>query len=867
MSLDKLVKLYSIDTNDLFIDKESKLYKIISRASYIRKKLQSKMKTVDDTLVTEKRLLSLNSRLKRLKEQLSIEIESNQDQIRSLSDSKVGAHKEITVFDSVLTRTIGMDLFSNNYSLVNNHLIVVQTYHFSILKSIIQHGFIFQGNKYIYFTASAGQIRTKKTIFIRADVIHEHRNSLTCGLLPEKINSLGGVNINKYLAYLALCNTATDQWDFDIKKTIVVDDMELNLLCEVDYINDHTFEINRCNKSININFTDGCGMILPKVKKNSFMIRLPWVKGLMVPFPFDKFIKKNNGNPIIKDIYGHEHHILKDDIQMIFTKSQFKMWKYYSSWSEYIELFQKHNCQIGICNQEEEEFQDKRLNYQILQTLTDITDEEINQLTNSTNVRIEKMSSDRNTMLETFGVRKNRKSMNYFQKSLQLYPELLQDSYTKHILQQMKRKKVIEGRSGKIDVQCKYAFVCPDLYAFCEYLFLGEKQPSGIIKNGEVSFSEYAHQTKLDCLRSPHLYREHAVRNNIQNENTKQWFITKGIYVSIHDPISKLLMFDHDGDTLLIVADQTLVQVAERNMHGIVPLYYDMKNANDHFISSDMVYEGLTAAYTGGNIGVISNDISKVWNSDTINLDVIKWKCMLNNFTIDYAKTLYKPTIPLEHKKIISSYMKTKLPYFFMFAKDKGMEDVGLPNNSTMNKISKAIVNKRMNFRKINVETFDCRLLLHNMNTTDTNQEVCDFYKMLDQENARNGVLSVQEGYSGNYVSEYLVIRDKIEKQFSSAFSIHQIVDFLIYHLFIEKNSKFKKTFWSSFGDIVFENLQKNLNTLEISNMIVCDLCGKRTEKKSNRTKFCDECREHNKRELWRENKRKSREHLKSVQL
>ena len=48
-----------------------------------------------------------------------------------------------------------------------------------------------------------------------------------CGLTVDHINKLGGINVNKFIAYLALCNSATDVWeDFDIDKAIVVDDLE-----------------------------------------------------------------------------------------------------------------------------------------------------------------------------------------------------------------------------------------------------------------------------------------------------------------------------------------------------------------------------------------------------------------------------------------------------------------------------------------------------------------------------------------------------------------------------------------------------------------------------------------------------------------
>ena len=43
-----------------------------------------------------------------------------------------------------------------------------------------------------------------------------------CGLTINKINAKGGNNVNKHLAYMALTNSATDEWpEFDIDKSIV----------------------------------------------------------------------------------------------------------------------------------------------------------------------------------------------------------------------------------------------------------------------------------------------------------------------------------------------------------------------------------------------------------------------------------------------------------------------------------------------------------------------------------------------------------------------------------------------------------------------------------------------------------------------
>ena len=102
---------------------------------------------------------------------------------------------------------------------------------------------------------------------------------------------------------------------------------------------------------------------------------------------------QDNSIGIIKDIYGAEHDIIAENIYAIFTKSQFKMYKYYDSWDEYKEYFKKYNCKAGVCNVEEERIPNSRLNYQELQTLTEMTDEEREKLikTNHAETKIKQL--------------------------------------------------------------------------------------------------------------------------------------------------------------------------------------------------------------------------------------------------------------------------------------------------------------------------------------------------------------------------------------------------------------------------------------------------------------------------------------------
>lgn len=587
-----------------------------------------------------KHIHKLNRLAIRYKSELKELIEKNKNLVRTVRDEAQRPSNVVAIFDSTLTRALEMQ-----EGVINEQLIIVKVYFFGVAESMVRNGFMMNGQRYRFFSASAGQIRTKKFVAIRENDYNRVYMKLSCGLDIPTINAAGGVNTNKFLAYQALCSSASDRWDdFDIDKSIVVDDFETTVEGLVDFIDEKDYSITRKIMEVPIPHTDGCGMILPKISSRNFMVRAPWMKGLLAVFPFDKFVReeRRKGNKdcgIIKDIYGEEHDILAEDIQVIFTKSQFKLWKYYKSWEQYKEYFKKYNCEACKCNEEEAFIEDAKFNYQMLQTLTSITDEELEAIAERTNNTLKNISSDRETMLKAFGATKTNCHKNAFQKSLLLYPELLQDPFCRETLRDIKNSLEKYGKAARLEIDGKYLFLIPDLYAACEYWFKGIEKPEGLLEDGEVYCSVYKDKTELDCLRSPHLYREHCVRRNVAGDSerteNKRWFLTKGIYTSTHDLISKILQFDVDGDKSLVVADPTIITVAKRDCEGIVPLYYNMAKAPAREISSDILYEGMITAYTSGNIGVVSNKITKIWNQPEPDLDAIKQLCCLNNFTID----------------------------------------------------------------------------------------------------------------------------------------------------------------------------------------------------------------------------------------
>ena len=475
------------------------------------------------------------------------EITDGKDHIRKLRADDLNDKDVISIFDSALSRTIGIkqDEFTDD-------IMVVQVYYFDVFKDLCFYGFEYNGEKYKYFTSSAGQIRKKKGVFIKESTWNKIEKTIMCGLTINKINQKGGNNVNKHLAYMALSNSATDEWQgFDIDRCIVIDDFETDVLGTYDFIDETDYSVTRKTGLVPIPHTDGAGMMLPTVSRKNFMIRLPFIKGLLGVFDFRKFIEQKGYSPIIKDIYGEEHNIIAEDIQIIFCKSQMKMWKYYSSWDEYKQYFRQYNCQACICNVEEDRIPNAKLNYQMLQTLTDITDEEINALSKRSSERIKNVCSSKRTMMDILGIKPSNNNPTPFQQAIELYPPLLSDIYAKDVIREVKNSLLKKYRSGKLEVAGKYTFVLPDFYAACEYWFGGIEKPQGLLADGEVFCNLFKRANKLDCLRSPHLYREHPIRKNIacydygeRAESIREWFVTDAIHTSTHDLITKIVQLD-----------------------------------------------------------------------------------------------------------------------------------------------------------------------------------------------------------------------------------------------------------------------------------------------------------------------------------
>ncbi|WP_283703623.1 hypothetical protein [Clostridium perfringens] len=880
----KQIKLYSVKLYEAKTKDEKSLTdlkKFYERRRYlIRKGISDKIKNDlnlnEDEWNTEckelfKKIAKTNKRLNltersinRLDKKLKQEILNfRTDKAREIKRKDLKDKDIIAIFENTLTRTLNLDDDKVTLDFIT---IDANKEDHSLLEQVIKNGIVVENEKYKFFTAGAGQTRQKKFLMIKESIWKDNEQKLMCGLTIDKINKKGGMNINKFLAYLSLNNSASDVWgDFNIDKCIVVDDMELNVKGEVDYLKrDKVFDryiidkngkqskknkiewnIERKIMDVPIPVMDGCGICMPKISnKKNIQIRLPWIKGLLSPTNFHKFAKLHNSTKV-KDIYDKEWDIIKDDIQIIFTKSQFKMWKYYDSWEEYKKYFKDLKCIAAICKEDLDKFKNKNISYQKLQTLTEMSDDDIEKLTSNVKDTINKVHYDRDAQLEFLGATLDNDKRDNLQEILRLYPELLSSAYIKKQLKDSIDKVKKDAKSGKIKLNAKRTFLIPDLVAFMEWLFLNEKEPKGALENDEVYCTLYNKDNRLGVLRDPHLSREWAIRKNVANKKN-EYFITKGIYTSAKDLISKILMFDNDGDEALVVSDKEkwLLDLAEKQMEDIRPLYYEMGKAGAKEINLNNIYSSLKFAYDKGNIGKVSNTLTDIWNRENPEQyeKLIKWLTAYNNFIIDAAKTLQVPKAPTELNEVMKN---REYPYFFQFAKDKKDKSCRDLSNSTMDRICKSIDNIPYTYFDYSKGFSSFRVSkLCNNSRIDISENIIEFYKKLEEETLKKiSDYNKNDNKEQAEILSYEYAKDEVKKYcIENNLNKSDVIDMIIKWSF--KNAESRLAFiFQVFGDIIIENLKNNFKNNSVDDgYILCKDCGKRIKKTNNRMVRCVGC-------------------------
>lgn len=514
-------------------------------------------------------------------------------------------------------------------------------------KDLIKNGFSINGIKFVRLVCTAAYLRRNTVGFINEEYFKQMNEILMCGLDGK----LKETNLGKYSAYYGLFMSATNK--VTTPNVCVVNDYETELENQkVNYITTDEFGkeiIEERTMNIPMNWADGQGLISPRMAETwmedlglsylptGFIIRSAYIKGLVVPFDFHKFAQDIAHTNTIKDVWGKSYNI--DDIDVILTVSQFKMWKMYENWQDYLYYFNKYGHSWGVSRVNKENDDEFVLtNYQYLQTL-DLSSDDIQELAQPTIDWINSIGEGdlMNVLLYLMGGRSDNDEEDAeqifsevqmdFVKALMLNPDLLKDEYVKSQILKTLKRKIKDAKIGRLWVRGNYSFQISDPYGLAQWIF--GLPVTGLLKANEMYcdfWNQRTNSKEILCSRSPLVHSsEHLIRKLVATEEMREWYqyIWSGIVNSFHDiAVINMSDSDYDGDIIFSTDNQTMI-------NAVVPsppvTYAKRKAPNQKLTQHNLVINDLRGF--GSQIGQITNVASSIIGKQAnFDKDSEEWK-------------------------------------------------------------------------------------------------------------------------------------------------------------------------------------------------------------------------------------------------
>lgn len=497
-------------------------------------------------------------------------------------------------------------------------------------KKIIKNGLYINNQKYVRLMCSAGQARVNTVILVREDYEEELKKRLRCGAKSVKITK------NKYNAYFALSSSST--YLIPKPNVLLINDCEIEMEKRVDWISKipptekHKFSNNeRVDErtiSLMFNLFDGCGAVSVEFAKrvadaleldyipSAFCIRCAYVKGMVFVVDFKQYAREL-GIIFQKDLYGVEQKI--EDMDMILTKSQFKLYNAYDSIEDYHRLCEENGILWGVTKvtpkKDDTYF---RSNYQFCQAIDLRKDSDVAELCQPT---IDWLSGicggDVNhTLLFLLGRMLENPDIDYndilnltsdnVAKALILNPNMINEEYIKNTIIMSVNKKIRESYLGKLILDGNFSVMIPDMYAFMQHAF--GQEVTGALKE----FEHYSHfwnqrgKTEVVAMRSPLTWRSEVNKLNLKNNDlTEKWFkyLTSGIVYNVWG-CDCIIHADSDFDGDIVATTDNPVFL--RCRYDNLPITYTKSTVNKEFIKEEELYLADIQSFNS-EIGSITN--------------------------------------------------------------------------------------------------------------------------------------------------------------------------------------------------------------------------------------------------------------------
>lgn len=616
-------------------------------------------------------------------------------------------------------------------------------------KELAIKGIKFNGIEYVRILSGSGQIRRNTITFIRKDFYEPIFTTLMCGL---ELSDFGNAfNAAKFNAYSGLNMSGCHLLPSSLTPTVcVVDDMEMikphqkvNHVSErevyyitlpdrdiiLDDISTDEYKIEEkhvIRKSDNVAFTirkgihkdiaveyydeipdspklnsfDGQGMMSPdwaeKVSSylsygfipSEMIIRAPWVKGLLATVPFKKYFLERGITEIV-DSFGTARKV--SDIDVIISKSQFKMHKVYKSkcsgtginaWDYHVDAMKKNHLLWGVVKTNGKKDDDeKALNYQYLQAL-ELKDEDIEQLCQRTREFLETLNcGDIESLYHHIFINGSKfddeeesdeneeikRKIELVQKIIDVCPDMIEDSYVRNIILKECESKLNAAKLGKILVRGNFQFCVADPVAQLQWIEKNhcgkDVEVVGFIPAGCI-YTNYWLNTEdktefITLMRSPLIDRNEISKRKLISEKDDMYeWLKSGIVLSVHDLTAlQLGGCDFDGDILFSTNDSIIANGCY-DFEMAKPLYYKLDTTDlvgtitkKNLIEADV--RGLnsqvgTISNKGGSLYAMLNQYEESSEEYKKIYESIVALGQVVGMEIDRIKTAVKPTMPKE---------------------------------------------------------------------------------------------------------------------------------------------------------------------------------------------------------------------------
>ena len=186
---------------------------------------------------------------------------------------------------------------------------------------------------------------------------------------------------------------------------------------------------------------------------------------------------------------------------------------------------------------------------------------------------------------------------------------------------------------------------------------------------------------------------------------------------------------------------------------------------------------------------------------------------------------MYKSIAPNDIAKQISAATNCKVPHFFIYAKDKTLDQVEPRGKSPVDRLVDIIPKYRFRFNAKVGGKFDYHMLMDNPNLIKT-PHVEFIIQQYDEKISNLTRIYLHDEPDEKLPYQFQVLR---EEMLALATNEKYVVDAIILGIFFIRKSSHKGIFWDAFGDIVLENLKKNLSK-QCAQMTLCSRCYSRFE-------------------------------------